>query len=161
MNISICQLCKEPIWSFICPHCLAREIGRWLPSRAREAFGKFNENFFSNFSATIDVDGLRCLRCRKVRLANICLFCYLAEVYDWLCERERNLAEAFFRMMPHRRSFDVSSAVVSWKRSAIPISATGHRETDEGICEICERYSDSIAHDEGRWLCRDCEDLGR
>ena len=159
MDIPICQLCKDPIWSFICPHCLGREIIRWLPARIRKAFGRFNNNFLANFSATIDMDGLSCLRCRKIRIANICPFCYLAEVYDWLHETMPALAENFFRMIPMRREMKVGPGVVSWSDGVVPISHTEFRETDEGICEACERYSDELIHVDGRWICKDCESL--
>ncbi len=157
MSISICQLCKDPIWSFICPHCLARDISRWLPASIRKAFSRFNRDFFRNFSTTIDLDGLRCLRCRKIRLANICPFCYLAEVCDWLHGIAPTLAESLFRLLPTKRSFSMTEKGILWSDGVIPISDTGFAETDEGVCEACERYSDELIHIDGKWICRDCE----
>jgi hypothetical protein len=159
MGIPICQICKDPIWSFICPHCLARDISRWLPASIRGAFGRFNSNLLGNFSATIDMDGLRCLRCRKVRLANICPFCYLAEVFDWLHGIKPALAERFFRFVPFRRDLRMGPEVVSWNDGIVPVSHTEPRETDEGTCESCERYSDELTNVDGRWICRDCESI--
>jgi hypothetical protein len=157
MNISICQLCKDPIWSFICPHCLARDISRWLPRKIRGAFSKFNENFFGSFSATIDIDGLRCLRCRKVRLANICPFCYFMEAYDWLRERNLGLARDLLEMIPHNKGIRMDHSRMLLKSSSIPISFTEDAEADEGYCEICERYDERIVNSDGKWVCRDCD----
>jgi hypothetical protein len=152
-------LCKDPIWSFICPRCLARDIVKWLPEKLRGAFKRFNRDFSSSFSATIDMAGLTCLSCRKVRVANICPFCYLAEVCDWLHEIKPALAEVFFRSMPLKRSLRITGSGVAWKDGIVPISQTEPQELDEGTCEACERYSDELIHTDGRWLCRDCESL--
>ncbi len=159
MSMSVCQLCKQPIWSFICPQCLAMDIRKWLPNKFREAFRQFNSGFLGSFSATIDMDGLRCLKCRKVRLANICPHCYISEVYDWLREMEPRLAETLFRMLPIKQGLEVTGNGLKWTSGPMPISRTKESLVDEGTCELCERYSDFLVNADGVWLCRDCEKL--
>jgi hypothetical protein len=160
MAIQICQLCKDPIWSFICPHCLARDIGNWLPKNLKGAYKKFNKNFFGNFSFTIDLDGLRCIHCKKMRLANICTFCYLAEVYDWLRRNNRRLAENIFRMLPLASDWRLDKkAGVIWSSGLVPVSDTELELRDEGVCEACDRYSDELSNFDGRWICKECETL--
>jgi hypothetical protein len=155
----MCQICKDPIWSFICPHCLASDISKWLPASLRGAYKQFSSGLIRSFSKSIELDGLRCLHCRKIRLANICPFCYLGEVYDWLGERNPELASRFFRILPMRRSIQFKPSGLSWKDGVIPISATQDREVDEGMCETCEAHSDELVNNDGRWICRDCENI--
>ena len=135
----------KPVWNTITRYPLTR----------------FNKNFFMDFSTTIDMEGLRCIRCRKIRIANICPHCYIAEVYDWLRTVNERLAETLFRMLPIKQGLDMNHTGLSWSRDALPISHTEMREISEGMCETCERYSDELIHADGRWICRDCELLER
>ncbi|MCK4714001.1 MAG: hypothetical protein KAT35_00375 [Candidatus Aenigmarchaeota archaeon] len=161
MDIPMCQLCKQPIWSFICPQCLSKDIGRWLPNKLKSAFRDFNRVFFSNFFSATDMDGLRCLKCRRIRLANICPHCYVAEVYDWLSDKSTELSDTLLRMLPLKQGLEHTNTGVAWSRGLIPISRTETEETDEGTCEVCEKYSEELTHTDGRWVCRDCELLER
>jgi hypothetical protein len=162
MDVPICQICKDPIWSFICPDCLAKDIGKWLPRNLRGAFGRFSRGLLSNFSSTIDMDGLRCLRCRRVRVANICPFCYLAEVYDWLRERGSTLAETIYRMLPLAGDWRLDrDGGCAWNSGPVPITESEIEQRDEGMCEACERYSDELLLFDGKWICRDCETIER
>jgi hypothetical protein len=160
MNVPICQMCKEPIWSFICPRCLGRDIGKWLPGNLKGAFRRFNKGFLRSFSSTISMEGLSCILCRRVRVANICPFCYMAEVYDWLRERNRGLAETIFRMLPLARDWTLDErGGVTTVGGAVPVSESELMQRDEGICEACECYSDELGHADGMWICRECESL--
>ncbi len=170
MDIPICQICKNPIWSFICPDCLSRDISRWLPRTLRGAFGEFNRTFLRSFSSTIDLDGLRCLHCKEVKVANICPFCYVAEAYDWLRERNGKLAETLLRMLPLTKGWTLgsngecsldSNGGCAWSGGLVPVTESELEQRDEGVCESCERYSDNLAHINGRWICRECESLER
>jgi hypothetical protein len=161
MQMSICQLCKDPIWSFICPHCLASAIRAWLPSGMRRAFSEFNRNFFSSFSNSIDLDGLRCLRCKKVRIATTCPFCYIAEAYEWLRERDIKLADTLSRMNPYSSVVSMTPSGIEWKDGIVPITFTEEKETGEGICEQCDEYHEVLTKSDGRWICNDCEDIER
>lgn len=157
MNVSMCQICKDPIWSFICPHCLARDISKWLPSKMKGAFREFNESFLGSFSITIDLDGLRCLTCRKIRLANICPFCYMAEVHDWLRERNTRLASTILRFIPAGNDWELKRGGVVWKDGLVPITESGIERLEEGSCDACERHSDELVHVDGSLVCRDCK----
>lgn len=160
MNMAICQICKEPIWSFICPDCLARDIGRWIPRGLNGLFRNFSREFVRNFSGNMDMDELSCIHCRKVRVASICPFCYLAEVYRWLGERGSRLAGTIFRMLPLDGDWaiDRNSGIAS-VGELVPVSESETKQSDEGICECCEGYSEELALSDGRWICRECEPL--
>lgn len=157
MSVSMCQICKDPIWSFICPHCLARDIKKWLPYRLKEAFRNFNESLLGSFSMTIDMDGLRCLKCRKIRLANLCPFCYMAEVHEWLRDKNAKLAATILNFIPAGNEWTLRRGGMTWKDGLVPITESEIARHEEGTCETCERYSDRLIHVDGRWVCRDCQ----
>lgn len=160
MTLSVCHICKDPIWSFICQRCLARDINKWLPKNLKEAFRGFNRDFSRSFSISLETQGLRCLRCKRIRLASVCPFCYIAEVYTWLSERNRKLAAILYRMLPIAGDWKLGKhGGCMWKDGLIPVSESESQPTDEGTCESCERYSDSLVMYDGRWICRDCESL--
>jgi hypothetical protein len=159
--MSICQLCKDPIWSFICPHCLAKDISMWLPERLRGAFKEFHRNLTNSFSFSIEPSGLRCLRCRETRPSSICPFCYIAEVYSWLHGRSPELAMAIRKMLPLAHDWKMARAGVAWKDGIVPVSRSEPEELDDGVCEVCERYSDELRHADGKWVCKSCESLER
>jgi len=162
MNVSMCQICKDSIWSFICPHCLANAIEKWLPPYLRDDFGKFSDDFFRSFSTTIDMDGLMCLRCRKIRLANICPWCFLNEVYDWLREKDASLANTVAHALPLGTDWKHHhDDTRHYNNIIVPITASENPLRDEGLCETCESYSQELVHYDGRWVCKDCESLER
>jgi hypothetical protein len=156
MNMSMCQLCKDPIWSFICPDCLAEDIRKWLPTKLKGAFSKFNEDFLASFSMTIDIDGLRCIHCRKIKLANICPFCYMAEVHEWLMHKNQKLANTILKGIPVTGDWFIKGGVCSWKDGGVPITETEMIRHEEGTCEACERFSEELLNVDGRLVCRDC-----
>ena len=157
MNMSMCQLCKDPIWSFICPDCLSRDIKNWLPAKLKGTFRKFNEDFLGSFSMTIDTDGLRCIHCRKIRLANICPFCYLVEVHEWLRHKNQRLANTILRGIPVSVNWVIKEDACSLKGSGIPITETELSRHEEGTCEACDRFSEELLAIDGRLVCKDCK----
>ncbi len=157
MDIPMCQLCKQPIWSFICPQCLSADIRKWLPNKLKSAFWDFSKTLSRNFSSVTDMDGLVCLRCRKTRTASICPHCFVAETYEWLRERNAELSETLFRMLPLKQGLEHTNTGVAWNSGLIPISSTRLQMSEEGICEMCEKYSDELVHVDGRWICKECE----
>lgn len=162
MNIPICQICKDPIWSFICPDCLAKDIGNWLPRNLRVPFRGFSQNLIRNFSSSTDTDSLRCIKCKETKPANICPFCYVAEAYDWLRERNAKLAGALYRMLPLAGDWRLDgNGGCAWNGGPVPVTESENVQKSEGICELCEGYSDRLVFVDGKWICRDCESLER
>lgn len=161
-KLSMCQMCKDPIWSYICPNCLANAIEDWLPYYLKGEFREFSENFFKSFSSTTDMDGLRCLRCHKVRLSTICPFCFIAEAYDFLRERDLELAQTLLKSIPVQGDWKFDSMEEkTWKGAIVPVTNTEIPTTEVGSCEMCDSFSNRLTNYEGRWICRECESFER
>jgi len=159
MEVPICQICKDPIWSFVCIDCLADGIRDWLPQGLRSDFFEFNTDFRRFFSNNTDVVFLSCLHCRDSKEASICPFCYLTEVIQWLKIKDAKKAEQLMKMIPTERDWKLTETNgCVWKDGFLPITESCVERTHEGICENCGEYSDDILFVDGRWLCRNCKD---
>jgi len=149
VHATICQICKEPIWTFICPDCLARDIGRWLPQELSSDFLEFSRKLTGHFSRFFSGDWMPCIHCKDIKEASICTFCYVKEATEWLKERNDGFAEKLGAMM----------SLAAKTGGFHPITETRKDEVDEGICEMCGIFSNELLFREGRWVCRECEDL--
>ena len=154
MTLAVCQICKYPVWSYICPDCLSAEITRWLPGKLSSEFRRFSRSFLQHFSS---VEGnltiLRCIRCHKAREATLCSFCYITEAFHWLHEKNRALAKTLFMALPLDSSLKTTH---EWNETE-PISYQ-EQEKDEGICEECGEFSEQTTIVNGRWVCDSCRD---
>jgi hypothetical protein len=149
MNMEICQICKEPIWSFLCLDCLADQISGWLPGKVSSKFSKFNKDFIRHFHYRFSGgSSLVCLNCKNPKIASVCMYCYMDEVMDWLRNVNSDLAARLKAMLP-------SSSI----QKIEPITHTRADKTDEGLCEHCETYSDELVSNNGRWVCKECEEI--
>ena len=149
MQIPICQICKEPIWTFICPDCLARDIGRWLPQGLSSDFYEFSRKLTGHFSSFFNGDRMRCIHCKGLKDVPICTFCYVKEATEWLRERNAGLAAKLGSLM----------TIAAKSRGFHPVTDIRKDEVDEGICETCGIFSSELLFREGRWICRECEDI--
>jgi hypothetical protein len=156
MQLAICQICKYPVWSYICPDCLAKEIGGWLPRGLSVEFRKFSRSLLRHFSSVeSNLTQVRCIRCRQKKEATLCSFCYIAEAFAWLHERSSRLAKTLFMALPADLGAGVSSGLRPWKE----IKPISYEEglAGEGICEECGEFSETKMAD-GRWVCESCTD---
>jgi hypothetical protein len=154
MTLAVCQICKYPVWSYICPDCLSREISGWLPRKLSGEFRTFNRSFLQHFSSVeSNLTRVRCIRCHKLKEATLCSFCYMTEAFHWLHERNRALAKTLFMALPLDSSIMASQ---DWKEIR-PISYE-EEERGEGICEECGEFSEQTSLVNGRWVCDSCRD---
>jgi hypothetical protein len=155
MQVAVCQICKYPVWSYICPDCLAGEIGKWLPRELSGGFREFSRSFLAHFSSIeSNLTQTRCLHCRTMKEATLCSFCYVAEVFQWLHEKDRRLARTLFMALPLDASLKATSGMRSEWSEIKPISCTGPGIIEE-ICEECGENCET-QESEGRRLCSVC-----
>jgi hypothetical protein len=158
MQLAVCQICKDPVWSYICPDCLAKGIREWLPKELSSDFRKFNHSFLKHFtSEESNLTILPCIHCGSRTEVTVCPFCYIAEAFHWLDERDRRLARTLFMMLPVDSDWkvDENSGCV-WRDGIKPISYI-EKGIAEGICEECGDYS-GTEESEGRRLCSNCRE---
>ncbi len=156
MDLAVCQICKYPVWSYICPHCLAKEIGAWLPRRFSSEFRKFSRSFLEHFASfESNLTRVRCIRCHKVKEATMCSFCYISEVFSWLQDRNKKLARTLFMALPLDAGSRISGIGGMWSQQITPISYE-EKGSEEGICEECGEHSQETTLVNGRWVCESC-----
>ncbi len=157
MNLAICSICKDPIWSFICPDCLSRDIQEWLPQRLSRDFREFNRSFLHHFRNIEEQPLLYCIHCKERKEANVCPFCYISEASQWLAERDQNLAYKLVSMLPLASDWIImEDGSVRWKDGVIPVTETQRKTSHEGLCELCDEYSENLQYIEGKWICEHC-----
>lgn len=161
MSVFICQICKEPVTNFICPNRLAASINNWMPSRFTDGFIKFHNTFskhfstdYCDFSQTFDQCDSNNMICKGRHKMRVCAFCYLSEVYDWLSNKNKVISEQFLQMF----SLGYKKARYKFRGRAIrqPVADIRVWKTDNGLCDECGEYSESLKRNKGEWVCRSC-----
>lgn len=148
-NLSICQLCKEPVWNFICPDCIAHGIKDFLPSNFVVGFTKFHQSFLSHFrNGGLPMN--TCLECKSKELT-VCPYCYTHEVHSWLGKRNKSMATQFMNIF----SFGFNDKPSHLPVGTEPISTDVSRE-DFGICDECGEYTEELVLLGGEWVCKGC-----
>ena len=96
MDVQICQICKEPIHNFVCIDCLANDISKWLSSNISASFNNFNERFLNifNYHQHNRLEQHH-LICSARGNGNVCLHCYVNEVFQWLKCQDKSVARRF------------------------------------------------------------------
>ena len=152
-GVFICQICKEPIHNFVCIDGLSRHITRWLPSGISGPFSKFNQRFLEIFHYPYDISNEHMI-CDTERTGNICLYCYLNEVYQWLMGQNKAVARRFRKIFSF--GMDKSGFREIIISHAEPISGVENVKEESGICDECGEYTDGLRILNGRWICREC-----
>ena len=88
----ICSICEEPLTTFVCLKSLSQQIKKWLPEDYGEDFEHFNNNLLESFSICeheIECNEShkgenRVLVCVDRHKSNLCIYCYINEVVDWI-----------------------------------------------------------------------------
>jgi hypothetical protein len=155
-EISICSICLEPIWNFICIGCLKKSIEKWIKSKELlQEFKKFHEKLEDTFSSGDRKEF--CIRCHTTSGCSICPYCYTKEVYTWLKEKSQELAEKFWKIFNFNfEGSDISKnprvknlqPVIFYPRDILLFS----------ICENCEKPSEFLKKVNGSWLCEECRE---
>lgn len=150
MQVSICQICKEPIWTFICSECLARDIKNWLPKKLSIGFSKFNRNFIRHFHYKFfSSSQLPCLHCKQIKQAPVCAFCYIREVFVWLKDKNMDLANTLLKL----------TSIADISEDFQPVTEFKRENLEEGICEYCGMFSHELVFQSGKWICKECGEL--
>lgn len=155
----ICKLCLEPVYNFICIDCQRNSVVKFLNQTARELVGEF-EPFHKKLSQTFNTDQntIKCIKCGKVNETVVCPHCYAKEVFFWLLEKNRAVAEKFSRMFNYDfQRVGLTDSIRT--RNLMPIIICDQREkSDINICDSCGEPSDSLRELDGKWLCEMCRD---
>ncbi len=159
MEVYLCQLCKEPIWNFVCIECLAEDIRLWLPGPLSSSFRRFTDVLLFTFHYSHN-DGDHHLRhtargfvCNSRGRGSVCLYCYLNEAYQWLKEEDTVMAEKFLNLF----NFGMRSAFEETLLARPEPIDPREQLRMEGFCEECESLAEVTLTNEG-WVCEDCID---
>jgi len=156
-DVPVCQVCKDPIWSYICVDCLGRDIINWLPSSLAQDFSKFHDGFTKHFDSNLDVTFETCVKCNKTKEANTCPFCYIVEAFHWIKERDTQLAYTLYKMLPLANDWRITHLHgCVWKEGYRPLGEVEDRKTHLGICDNCGEYSDELVQIDDQWVCKEC-----
>ena len=159
MNVPVCQICKDPIWSFICPECLGKDIGEWLPEGLSPGFSRFHEFITKSFSPiSYKPIFVPCIKCKRTTVATICPFCYVAEAVDWLRTKNASLSGTLMKFLPLSNDWKISkNGGCVWKEGIRPVAETEIEIKDFGMCDDCGEYSGELSKFNGKWVCEDCK----
>ncbi len=150
----VCQLCREPIWNFLCIDCLSKNIEQWLPKTFSGQFMKFHTSVKTHFHTMVADNYEPCLDCSTMSETPICPYCYTHEVYHWMAalntDMARNFSKVFF-FYPFEGSEHLKS-----ERG--PIEEMHNKKFGFGMCDHCGEHSDSLEQSEGEWHCEVCKD---
>ncbi|NIO22196.1 MAG: hypothetical protein GTN76_16085 [Candidatus Aenigmarchaeota archaeon] len=147
MDLSLCKICKEPIWNFLCVDCIAEDVKKVIPREAIENFSAFHRGFAGNFNS--HYDHTYCLKCRHENSVTICPYCYLTEMLSMLSDREPILAKRMVRLLPfYRHPYS--------ERDARTLTELSNEKTAFGMCDECGESCESLEKKDNGWLCEDC-----
>jgi len=157
MEVPVCQMCKDPIWSYICPKCLAEDIKNWLPTIHSDPFKKFHATLEKFFEPNLDTTFIQCLHCKTSAPASICPFCYVVEVFNWLNPIDQELAKHMFKMLPLAKDWVVTEhSGCVWKEGFRPLIEQEEKKEEFGVCDECGEYTDELVLINGEWVCNEC-----
>lgn len=158
MDVPVCQICKDPVWSFICPDCLGKDIGEWLPKRLSAKFSKFHGFLVDSFSPkNYKPVFVPCIKCKSRTVATICPFCYITETFQWLKDKNAILADKLVKLLPLANDWEISeSGGCVWKAGFVPVTEMACNKTQFGLCDDCGEYSEELVLDNKKWVCEDC-----
>lgn len=154
--VSVCQICKEPIWNFFCPDCLADDIKKWLPAQLSQPFSAFHNHFSGYFRSNLNSAFNWCLNCKTQKEASVCPYCYTNEVIYWLKDQNPQLANKFAQLFPF--DFEKIGHKEFFRTHHHPITDTEDLPERKrfGICDSCGEYSDELVSKDGEWVCEEC-----
>ena len=145
-DLSICQLCKEPIWNFVCTDCISAGIRDFLPSHFHRDFLSFHSSLNRHFHVT---PSTTCVQCKTKKGFALCPYCYTTEVHGWLDGENRPLAERFLSIF----SFGFGDEALGQFSNPADVSIAPQ---EFGICDDCGEYGDELVSLDGEWICREC-----
>ena len=155
MDAIVCQLCREPIWNFLCVDCLGKNVEQWLPRGFSHEFTKFHSEIKSHFHTYTADNYEPCLDCNKLSETPICPYCYTHEIYHWMSGINSDMAAKFSKIF-FFYPFEGSEHI---KSETGPIEETRKKSKESlGMCDNCGEYSDALAMSNGGWYCEICSE---
>ncbi len=151
-RICICKICKEPIWNFICPDCLAENIRKTIPGSFLGRFSAFHSKFSAFFGSVFDAQEM-CIKCGNPQTTAVCMHCYITEVLAWLKNESPQVEKHLEPLLNY--GFDKHEEFIG-SIMAEPVTRNNNYITDSGICDECGEYSEKLLLVNGEWVCRDC-----
>ncbi len=150
----VCQLCREPIWNFLCIDCIGKNVEEWLPKGFTQQFVKFHTTIKNHFHTMIADNFEPCLDCRKLNETPLCPYCYTHEVYHWISASSADIARQFSKIF-FFYPFEGSEFIRSEQG---PIQGVMNERANVGMCDVCGEYSDILQQLNGGWLCEVCKE---
>ena len=150
-DLVVCQLCREPIWNFLCVDCISKNVEKWLPKVFSQQFIKFHQEIKSHFQTTAD-NYEPCLDCSSLSESPICPHCYTHEAYHWLSAKNPKIAENFQKLF-FFYPFEGSEHI---KSETDPIGETQNKKIIRGFCDTCSEYSENLEQSQEGWCCESC-----
>ncbi len=150
----VCQLCREPIWNFLCIDCLGKNVGKWLPKDLSAEFTKFHTDLRDHFHTLVADNYEPCLDCDTLNETPICPYCYTHEVYHWISAKNPAIASVFSKLFffyPFEGSEHIKSEIG-------PIEETQNEMPGLGLCDSCGEYSELLGKANGGLYCEICKD---
>ncbi len=154
LDAIICQLCREPIWNFLCIDCLGKNVEHWLPKGFSQPFTKFHQSLKTHFHTYTADNYEPCLDCNRLSETPICPYCYTHEVYHWISTFSADTARKFskiFFFYPFEGSEHIKSDIG-------PIEENKNTKPEIGVCDGCGEYSESLEFWCGGWHCESCKE---
>lgn len=83
--MGLCAVCNESITNPICTRCMAKSLEAWLMQNNPGLIDllKSRLNIFDGLEDEYTAD-VNCIKCN--RPMNICIYCSVDEIYEWLKE---------------------------------------------------------------------------
>ncbi len=152
----ICQICREPVWNFLCIDCLSKDVSKWLPTAFGHQYQNFHKEVKTQFHTFAADNYEPCLSCDMLSESPICPYCYTHEVYHWLAQTNPDIAKNFGKIF-FFYPFEGSEYI---KSDRGPIEATKNEKPHTGMCDGCTEYSENLmqATEPGGVFCETCRD---
>ena len=150
----ICQLCREPIWNFLCVDCIGSNVQKWLPPKYSQQFTKFHEYLKNHFNTTIPDNYEPCIDCGKFNESPLCPYCYTHEVYHWINPQNPDMARNFSKIF----FFYPFEGTEQIKIDSSPITETKNLMQADGLCDSCNEYSETLAKSREGLSCEGCRE---
>ena len=149
MDLTLCKICKEPIWNFLCVDCIAEDVKKVLPKRSLKGFSAFHRGIVENFYSPYD--HTYCLKCKHTNPVAVCPYCYLTEMLSSVSNKEPILVKRLVRFLPF-------FGHPYREEDARTITELKNEKRVYGMCDECGEISEFLERTEKDWVCEDCKE---
>ena len=135
------MLCKEEVTNPLQIENIGRHIELWIPDGLAKGFEKLNTAILEG-----KTEG------RGIEEKLICVHCYINEIYQWILERDVDVADRFLKAFSLGYSKQSFENLGPWEG----LAEEEEEEMEFGVCDECGEYSEELKGSGGEWLCQDC-----